>query len=273
MNRLFQLGREILQEAFNINKQLGSKGNDQVQTDKDIVLEADLAVNIGVRELVSKKNISTILWTEEKEGKIITGENPSCTIAFDDIDGTFNKHDGLGVLPYCSIVTIFDTPTPCYNDAVYAGIQVHNNGDLIEAIRERGVFRNGVKIQLNPSNRLERDSRVYINHYETSRSHPEELQRLVGLEARTIPRDVLSSGIAFAMVACHGSAYISGKNKAHELGAGYLLMRESGGTILDFNGNDIGTEHYGFNDSKSMIAAVNLEIACEILEEIGRQTP
>ncbi len=114
--------------------------------------------------------------------------------------------------------------------------------------------------------------RLYINYYENSIVNPDVLRsaELVGIIARTITRDFLSSGIAFALVVQHGSAYVGGKNKAHELGAGYLFMKEMGGTILDFEGKDIGEQIYDFNATKSMIAAVNLGIAKEILEEIKK---
>ncbi len=47
-------------------------------------------------------------------------------------------------------------------------------------------------------------------------------------------------------------------------------MKEMGGTILDFEGQDIGDQTYDFNGAKSMIAAVNPEIAREILDEIRK---
>lgn len=266
---LVLLGRQTLRTAFEVNKRLGIEGELEVPTKKDIVLEADVAISKAIQELVRENGTPSTLWTEEF-GRTDFGNKREVTIAFDDIDGTYNKKDGAGILPYCSIVTIFDVPEPKYRDAVYAGIIVHNTNDLFEAIRDEGVFKNGLQLRSTSPQSLTKNSRIYVNHHETSRATPRLMSRIGGLEARTISRDVLSSGIAFAMVAQHGVAYVGGRNKAHELGAGYLFMKETGGTILDFNGEDIEPHPYIFDESKSMIAAVSLGIAQEILDEIRK---
>lgn len=261
------LGMDLLNLSAEINESLGAQGEIEVKSDKDIVLEADIAISRAITKRVSQSGIDAVLFTEEF-GRNQFGDNPQITIAFDDIDGTFNKKDGARILPYCSIVTIFDGISPRYQDASYAGILIHTTQDLFEAIKGKGVFIKGIKLGRNLPQKLGNTSRIYVNHYETSRATPEMMPSIGNLEARTISRDILSSGVAFALVAQHGHAYIGGRNKAHELGAGYLFMKESGGTILDFDGRDIGQDPYDFNEGKSMIAAVSQEIAEEILSEL-----
>ena len=267
-SQLRELGKKMLHTAFRVNRRLGSLGDKEIVTTKDIVLEADVAISKAVSKVVLKSRLSAILWTEEFGNSQIGKNEPRVTIAFDDIDGTYNKKHGEGILPYCSIVTIFNGASPLYRDALYAGIIIHNTNDLFEAIKGEGVLKNGNRLSSDFPSQLRKDSPIYVNHHETSRATPTVLKAIGRLEARTISRDVLSSGVAFALVAQHGHAYIGGRNKAHELGAGYLFMKELGGTILDFEGNDIGPHIYNFNESKSMIAAVTEGIAQEILREI-----
>jgi|SRR3989344_1881523 len=267
--QLKELGRQMLFTAFEVNENLGALGEKEVASTKDVVLEADIAISKAVKDVVSKTGIPVILWTEES-GRTEIGREPDITVAFDDLDGTYNKKHGQGILPYCSIVTILEGLFPTYRDALYAGIIIHNTNDLFEAVRGEGVSKNGEKLQSKFSPQLSRDSAIYVNHHETSRAVPNSFRAIGNLESRTISRDVLSSGVTFVLVAQHGSAYIGGRNKAHELGAGYLFMKEVGGTILDFQGRDIGPDNYDFNESKSMIAAVTPSIAQEILSELRK---
>jgi fructose-1,6-bisphosphatase/inositol monophosphatase family enzyme len=263
------IGTALLKKAYDVNKALGAQGEERVETDKDIVLKADVAISQAVRDMLQAQGLPAVLWTEEF-GRTDLSPNPQLTIAFDDIDGTYNKSHGQGILPYCSIVTMFNSAAPRYEDAAYAGILIHTTGDLFEAERGQGVSKNGASLVNKFPQQLGKDSTLYVNHHETTRATPQVLKALGGLEARTVSRDILSSGVAFALVAQHGHAYIGGRNKAHELGAGYLFMRELGGTILDFDGKDIGSHQYDFNGSKSMIAAVTPGIAQEILREIRK---
>lgn len=59
------LGRYLLSEAYRINKELGSKGFKRVESTKDLVLEADIAISKCVKEIVQSCGVQAVLFTEE----------------------------------------------------------------------------------------------------------------------------------------------------------------------------------------------------------------
>ncbi len=271
--RFQRFARQLLLEATTLNRELGEKGYERIKSEKDLVLVADMAISEHVRNLARASGIEATLFTEELgENKLV--DDPRIVIGFDDLDGTFNKSDGRGILPYCSIISIFDAPKPTHNDAVYAGIQMHHTGDLIEAVRGQGVFMNGKSIK--PAKiALDEETRLYVSIYETSRvdvkTGSRTLAKLVPLMARTrCPGEILSAGVSFAMIPVHGGAYLSAAVKEHELGAGYLLARECGGVAIDFDGKDIGPRLFDFNAKVPVIAASSEAIAQEILAELRK---
>ncbi len=269
LERFQEFGKHLLSEAYALNRELGEKGYERIKSEKDLVLRADQAISEHITALARASGIEAILFTEELgEQRLV--DNPRIVIGFDDLDGTFNKADGRGILPYCSIISIFDSPTPTHNNAVYAGIQMHHTNDLIEAVRGQGVFMNGKPVK-PVKNVLDEETRMYISIYETSRANPEALMNLIPLMARTrSPGELLSAGVSFAMIPVHGGAYVSAANKEHELGAGYLLARECGGVAIDFDGNDIGPRVFDFNAKVPVIAASSNAIAQEILAELKK---
>lgn len=55
-------------------------------------------------------------------------------------------------------------------------------------------------------------------------------------------------------------AYICGSQKNHELGAGYLLVKEAGGVAIDFEGREYQGHLYDFNAQTSIILAASREL-------------
>jgi fructose-1,6-bisphosphatase/inositol monophosphatase family enzyme len=61
-------------------------------------------------------------------------------------------------------------------------------------------------------------------------------------------------------------AMICDRQKQHELGAGYLLVKGAGGVAVDFDGKDLGGREYDFETQLPMVLAANQDIADQILE-------
>jgi len=55
------------------------------------------------------------------------------------------------------------------------------------------------------------------------------------------------------------------RNTGEEMGPGYLLVKEAGGAMIDWNGNDIGSERIALHEKKTFHAVV------AATEELGKE--
>ena len=81
--------------------------------------------------------------------------------------------------------------------------------------------------------------------------------------------NISSAGIHLASVAGgQADVFIGPKQKARELGAGYLLVNEGGGIVTDFNGEEIGNKEFNFNKTYKIIASGTKELGEKIMHLI-----
>lgn len=80
-----------------------------------------------------------------------------------------------------------------------------------------------------------------------------------------------SSAYEMAMVASgHAIAFLCDRQKQHELGAAYALIKGAGGVLVDWHGKDLGEREYFFNAQTPVVLAANQAIAEQILERLHR---
>ena len=126
-----------------------------------------------------------------------------------------------------------------------------------------GCYFNGERCHASKSQKIEKNSFLLTDSVDpkdgTIRSRlPECYARGTG-----------SAGINFGLVASgNADGFFATRQKAHELGAGNLLVREAGGMTIDFKGNLIDDLPYDFNAVHSAISAGTREIAEEILKAV-----
>jgi myo-inositol-1(or 4)-monophosphatase len=250
--------KEALQLAHKVIQDMGGRGYSEVHEAHvvDISTEADMAVSHALKDFFVQKKIPAILWDEES-GKTELMPNPQFTIVFDDIDGTKNYHHGKGVLPYCSIVCIFDASEPKFADALAAGILEHVTGTIWIAERGKGCYVNGKKASISGKKILDSTTFIAIDPH-TSRG---ENAKFLDIYDHYWLRDYGCAGLHLAGLSSGiFDAYICGHNKGHELGAGYLLVKEAGGVITDWKGNSLDIVKYDFNSRYQLIAAASPEL-------------
>ncbi|UCB46439.1 MAG: hypothetical protein JSV25_03165 [Spirochaetota bacterium] len=217
----------------------------------DITTEDDMAVSMKLIDLFKKQKIQAILYSEEA-GEITILKNPQFTITFDDIDGTGNYHRGRGLLPYCTVVTIFDSINPLFENVLIAGIIEHNSGDIWHAVRNEGCFLNDRRVQTTGKNNLDRSALVIIDHYASHK----DINKLLSIYSKSWVKDFGSAAFHMAGISSGMfDGYISYAQKAHELGAGYLLVKEAGGFLQDLYGNPLDELRYEFDRKYNIVAA------------------
>ncbi len=267
MEQIEHLCREGLAIAQQTLKSLRSGGAIEVTEHvTDISTEGDRAVSRALTDFFSACGLPAILYTEES-GRRALAPNPRYTIAIDDLDGTDNYFRGMNCLPFCTVITFFSSPEPAFQDAALAGVLEHNSGQLWLAIRGNGCYLNGRRVTTSRRAVLDRRTLVTIDHYASGR----DIARLLRIYPASWVKDFGSSAFHLAGTSSGlFDAYLDTAQKAHELGAGYLLITEADGFISDFQGNPLTRMPYDFGATYSVVAAASQELGAALLS--GLQT-
>ena len=174
---------------------------------------------------------------------------------------------GRGILPATSIVTIFDSPNPKFSDALAAGVIDIPSGKIWYVERGKGVEFDGKATRTTAIEEIDKKTLIVID---STGQDPSSFRKIY--EAAWV-KDYGTSGLQFAGVVGGGpkntgmfDAFVNLKNKAHETGAGYLLVREGGGWFADLNGKSYDDQPYDFNSKQPVIAAATEKLGRRILE-------
>lgn len=211
----------------------------------------------------------------------------------DPLDGSLNyklEQDLFGArdaLPYSLCVTVLRTNCyPKFKDVVVAAVMDLRTGDLWSASTvldgERPVtglaYFNRQSLwrydtyhqgQERQELRLDLGSQLIIGEM----YYPENREKLCRIfaEEKGYLRSFGSAAFEMALVASGtAAAYICDRQKNHELGAAYALVKGAGGVAVDFDGNDLGERTYRFDEQTPVVLAANRGIAEEILERMHR---
>jgi myo-inositol-1(or 4)-monophosphatase len=266
INEMSEICIGSLHKAKKVLDSLKDGGRAEINHERveDISTEGDMAVSRNLIDFFKKSKIPAVLYSEEA-GKIELAKNPEYTIAFDDIDGTGNYFRGRSILPHCTVVTIFDSVEPTFNDAVVAGVIEHNSDTIWNAIKGGGCFMNDQGVKTSGKEILDKKTKIAIDCYMGGN----DISRLSDIFSDSWVSDFSTAALHLAGV---GSgifdAYISPKQKAHELGAGYLLIKEAGGYLTDWDGKCLGKTSYDFDSKYPVIAASTKELGKIILSKL-----
>ena len=247
--------------AGHVLKGLGSDGLARLDNSLDLSTRADEAISEVLIKFFLSQEVPAVLLSEES-GLIPLMEKPQYTIAVDELDGTNNYYRGAGFLPYCTVITIFDSLTPKFQDACVAIIREHVSGSIWYACRGKGLYLNNKKVQNLVSEK--KNPHIIVDSYGAC----EESVAILGrLPHHAFVRCYGSAALHLAGVASGMfDAYIASGQKAHELGAGYLLIQEVGGFIGSLPyGKTIDHEPYLFDAIYPTVAAISEEVISCIL--------
>jgi len=245
---------------------LGAEGAAEIQDDHvvDISTRGDMAVSRALLDYFAATGLPARVLSEEAE-PVVLAASPSYTVAFDDIDGTDNYHRGMGVLPHCTLVCLFDSPEPRYRDALVAGVIEHVSGRVWHAVRERGCFLDGLPVHGSGRSRLGRRAVTIVDHYGSS----DDIACFGPLYPGAWVKDYGSSALHLAGVSSGMfDAYLGSAQKGHELGAGYLLVREAGGVVTDWGGEPLHDLAYDFDGRLPIVAAATPELGAALLQAL-----
>jgi len=264
--RLVGICLGALDEAKNTFDSLGESGRESLIKPGEPLTKSDLAISQTLKNYFLNSNLSAIYCSEEA-GVINKHPNPAYEVFWDELDGTFNYERG-GIFPSSIVITAFEhSPQLRFKDSLFGAVFDLKTSDLWYARKGKSCFFNRRRTKTSETDNL--GERVYslIDHGPCPKK--EELERFVGIYENTWPHNVSSAGIHLAMIASgHADVYVSPRQKSHELGAGYRLIKEAGGVVIDFNGNPLGQQEFDFNKTYEIIAAGTQELAEKVRTKI-----
>jgi myo-inositol-1(or 4)-monophosphatase len=226
----------------------------------DISTAGDRAVSRALIDFFKNSGLPATLQSEES-GRLDLVQRPEYLIAFDDLDGTDNFFRGNGLLPYCTVISILGGSAPRFDDTLASGVVEHRTGMTWLAEKGKGVVVNGTPSRVSRCERIDRRTVIAVDHYGSREGN----KRFGRLHTDAWVKDFGSSGFHLAGVASGMfQAFVNAGQKGHELAAGYLLVTEGGGTLVDFQGMPYGDREYDFDSTYEVIASCTPSLAASI---------
>jgi len=258
-----KIGKEVSKKVLAIYRTEKRKTEIGMGAGGDMTLEADEAAEkIAIKNL-EKLNVSIALTTEERgEMKLGANKSPVYHVVLDPLDGSFNFKNGIDYFGI-SIAVLDDK-----HDFLAGYVRNILTGDEYYALKGKGSFKNGKKIKTSAtetshntlfevSPKAERgDFDFIVRGFLHSRHNR-------GLGAVAVDFGLVADGTFDALV-------YAGATRFLDVAAGVFIVREAGGVVTDFEGNEKIAEGTRLT-AKNIIAAANKSVLESFLKQ--RFTP
>ena len=227
----------------------------------DISRNIDIIAEKTVVDYLRKINFECVVLGEEC-GRVELSTNPKGFVIMDAIDGTTNAVRGLPIF-CCSLAFATDEKLSSITDAAITNL---SNGDVYWTSKGKGAFLNDKSISVH------KEKPVYkVVGINTSASPPELIQRFIPIfEKHHHVRHLGANALEMAFLA-QGSIDIfidfRKKIRIQDMAAGYLLIKEAGGLLLDENLQPLDSD-ISYETRLSFVAAASKEILDEIFSLI-----
>ena len=227
----------------------------------DISRKIDIVAEKAVLDYLREKKFDCIVLGEEC-GRVQLSENPKGFVIMDAIDGSANAVRGI---PFfcCSLAFAADNTLSSITDAVVTNL---TTGDQYWASKNKGAFFNDKRIFVHNTEPVYRI--VVVN---TSGATPDLMRKIQPIfQSHNHTRHFGANALEMAMFA-RGLIDIfidmRGKIRIQDIAAGYLLIKEAGGLVLDENLKPLDSD-LSYQTRLSFIAATNQKVLDEIMTQI-----
>jgi myo-inositol-1(or 4)-monophosphatase len=227
----------------------------------DISRNIDIVAEKTVLDYLKKINFECVVLGEEC-GRVELSKNPKGFLIMDAIDGSANAVRGV---PFfcCSLAFATEDKLSSVTDAVITNL---SNGDLYWATKGKGTYLNEAKIHVQEKKPVYRI--VGIN---TSGATSELMKKLQPVfEQHNHTRHFGANALEMAFFA-QGliDIFIDFRDKIRiqDIAAGYLLVKEAGGLVLDAKLNPLDSD-LSYQTRLSFVAAANQEILDDIMSQV-----
>ena len=229
----------------------------------DISRNIDLVAEKTVLDYLKKINFNCVVLGEEC-GRVEINDNPKGYVIMDAIDGTANAINGI---PFfcCSLAFATDDKLSSITDAVVTNL---SNGEQYWASKGKGAFLNETKIH------VQNEEMAYeIVGVNTSGASPELLKKLQPIFEHHGPTRHFGANALEMAFLSRGSMSVlidlRDKIRIQDMAAGYLLVKEAGGLIVDASSQPLDSD-FGPLTRLSFIVAANQGVLDQIVSEINK---
>ena len=228
----------------------------------DISRKIDILAEKAVLDYVREINLSCTVLGEEC-GRVEISDNPEGILIMDAVDGSTNAVRGI---PFscCSLAFASGDRLSSVTDAAIIDLY---NGHLYSATKVGGAILNGKKIPVHKEKPL-----YFVVGLDLSGISPDSLQKLSPIisasnhirhfGAVALELAIFSRGLVDLFVDLRDKLRIT------DVAAGYLMVLEAGGFIVDRNLLPLDSE-FGYDKKISFIAAANKEILDTTVEKLS----
>jgi len=262
---------EILKEASkrvfeNVKGLAGTSaaaGNYGIGAGGDISRNIDIVAEKTILDYLKEISFECIVLGEEC-GRVELSSKPKGFVIMDAIDGSANAVRGV---PFfcCSLAFATQDKISSITDGVVTDL---SSGDMYWASKGKGSFLNEKKIHVQENEPIYRI--VGIN---LSGATPEQIKRLQPiLKSNNHTRHFGANALEMALFArglIDIFIDIRGKIRIQDIAAGYLLIKEAGGLVLDAKLEPLDAD-LSYKTRLSFIAAANKKILKEVFPEIKK---
>lgn len=229
----------------------------------DISRNIDIVAEKTVLDYLKKINFECIVLGEEC-GRVELSSNPKGFLIMDAIDGSANAVRGLPFF-WCSLAFATENKLSSITDAVITNLA---NGDIYSATKGDGSCLNGKAIHVHGKKPLYRI--VGIN---TSGASSELMKKLQPLHkqnnhTRHFGANALEMAF-FAQGLIDIFIDLRKKIRVQDIAAGFLLIKEAGGEVLDENFEPLDAD-LSYQTRLSFIASSNEIVLKEIKDQIKK---
>ena len=258
---LREVSKQVYDNVKNLAGTSAAAGNYGRGAGGDISRKIDIVAEKTVLDYLKKINFECIVLGEEC-GRVELSNKPKGFLIMDAIDGSANAVRGV---PFfcCSLAFATEDKLSTITDAVVTNL---SNGDLYWASKGKGTFLNESKIQVHDAKPVYKI--VGIN---TSGATSDLMQKLQPIfEEHNHTRHFGANALEMAFFS-QGLLDIfidlRDKIRIQDIAAGYLLIKEAGGLVLDANLKPLDSD-LSYQTRLSFVAAANQEILDEIMSKV-----
>jgi len=265
--QVIEILRQVSHQVYDIVKNLDgteyAAGNFGLGAGGDISQNIDIVAEKTVLDYLRQINFNCVVLGEEC-GRVEINDNPNGYVIMDAIDGTANAVNNI---PFfcCSLAFATDNKLSSITDAVVTNL---SNGDQYWASKGKGAFLNDVKIHVQ-----DKEIAYKIVGVNTSGASPELLKKLQPIFEHYGPTRHFGANALEMAYLSRGSIDVlidlRGKIRVQDMAAGYLLIKESGGLIVDVDSQSLDSD-LGIMTRLSFVGAANQVTLDQIMSEINK---